>query len=350
MYFVFVMCVFRARSDMYKCILCYIMHSSVMLWCVCWEDQMTHTNAFHFGLVCCDVYIQRTKSYVKSTIYCISHSSFPLRAISLGLTIFGKIFVYMIIFDPTIAVVTFCLYGWGMLGVFFFLAFTQRDMNVRSFEPVRWNACVHRLDLGLYSHPKVLGNGVRTHVNSKGKVPSTRRSEEARTYATASHTTASPTHYQLSYSSPAFHIHLWCCHDVCVQSEDQGPLEGVVIAVSKKLSVNQMEYNTMVVELGGDYSWHYSSTCTHFIFQVSGGTCHSLRGGDQGRYRCVILGGGRSQVQGKLVQVFILWISGSDMSGTGVSLWCVRFWEGKYVWLCESVVPAPVGWALNTSN
>ena len=33
-----------------------------------------------------------------------------------------------------------------------------------SFESMRWNACVHRLDLGLYSHPKV-----RTHVNSKGK-------------------------------------------------------------------------------------------------------------------------------------------------------------------------------------
>ena len=24
----------------------------------------------------------------------------------------------------------------------------------RSFESVRWNACVHRLDFGLYSHPK----------------------------------------------------------------------------------------------------------------------------------------------------------------------------------------------------
>ena len=33
---------------------------------------------------------------------------------------------------------------------------------------VQWNACVHRLDLGIYSHPKeFLGNGVRTHVNSK---------------------------------------------------------------------------------------------------------------------------------------------------------------------------------------
>ena len=39
---------------------------------------------------------------------------------------------------------------------------------------MRWNACVHRLDLGLYSHPKEFwGNEVRTHFNSKGKIPST---------------------------------------------------------------------------------------------------------------------------------------------------------------------------------
>ena len=43
-----------------------------------------------------------------------------------------------------------------------------------SFESVQWNACVNRLDIGLYSHPKqFLGNGVRTHAYSKGKIPST---------------------------------------------------------------------------------------------------------------------------------------------------------------------------------
>ena len=48
-----------------------------------------------------------------------------------------------------------------------------------SFESVRWNACVHRLDLGLYSHPtEFWGNGVRTHVNSKGKMPSKNISSE----------------------------------------------------------------------------------------------------------------------------------------------------------------------------
>ena len=45
-----------------------------------------------------------------------------------------------------------------------------------SFESMRWNACVHRLDLILYSHPKEFwGNGVGTHFNSKGKIPSTRK-------------------------------------------------------------------------------------------------------------------------------------------------------------------------------
>ena len=41
-----------------------------------------------------------------------------------------------------------------------------------SFESVQWDVCVHRLDIDLYSHPKDFGgNGVRTHVNSKGKIP-----------------------------------------------------------------------------------------------------------------------------------------------------------------------------------
>ena len=86
-----------------------------------------------------------------------------------------------------------------------------------SFEFVRWNACVHRLDLGLYSHPKEFGgkeseamlaprekfplpevqrrNGVRSHASSKGKFPSTRGSEEDQTHDAASCTTLSQTHY-----------------------------------------------------------------------------------------------------------------------------------------------------------
>ena len=72
-----------------------------------------------------------------------------------------------------------------------------------SFESMRWNACVHRLDLGLYSHPKELfGNGVRTHVNPKRKVPSIGGSEEGRTRDATSRRTASPAHNLLSYSGP----------------------------------------------------------------------------------------------------------------------------------------------------
>ena len=48
-----------------------------------------------------------------------------------------------------------------------------------SLESMRWNACVHRLDPSVHSHPKeFLGNRVRTHVNSKGKIPSHGGSEE----------------------------------------------------------------------------------------------------------------------------------------------------------------------------
>ena len=40
-----------------------------------------------------------------------------------------------------------------------------------SLESVRRNACVHRLDLSLDSHPKELwGNRARSHVNSKGNI------------------------------------------------------------------------------------------------------------------------------------------------------------------------------------
>ena len=45
-----------------------------------------------------------------------------------------------------------------------------------SFESMPWVACVHRQDLGLYSHPEEdLGDGVRTHFNSKRKIPCTRK-------------------------------------------------------------------------------------------------------------------------------------------------------------------------------
>ena len=48
-----------------------------------------------------------------------------------------------------------------------------------SFESVRWNACVHGLDLGLYSHPKEF---LGTESETKEKIPSIRGSEELASY------------------------------------------------------------------------------------------------------------------------------------------------------------------------
>ena len=54
----------------------------------------------------------------------------------------------------------------------------------------------------ILSSRRVLGNGVRTHVNYKGKIPSTVGLEEVWTCCAAWRRTASPTHYLLSYSGP----------------------------------------------------------------------------------------------------------------------------------------------------
>ena len=45
-------------------------------------------------------------------------------AISLEFDILGEIFAYVTVFNPAIEVVTFCLRGWCMLGVFLLPAFT----------------------------------------------------------------------------------------------------------------------------------------------------------------------------------------------------------------------------------
>ena len=45
-----------------------------------------------------------------------------------------------------------------------------------SFESVRWNACVHRLDFGLYSRPKEFGGmGSEPTLTPREKIPSTRK-------------------------------------------------------------------------------------------------------------------------------------------------------------------------------
>ena len=77
---------------------------------------------------------------------------------SLGFTILGEIFVYVTVFffSSTIEVVTFRLHGLCMLHVFVAGIHLSRTWMSGSFEFTWWNACEHRLDLGLYSHLKEL--------------------------------------------------------------------------------------------------------------------------------------------------------------------------------------------------
>ena len=91
----------------------------------------------------------------------------------LGSPFLGEIFAYVTVFQSN---------HWGShipsswmvyAGCVFVVGnHLSRTGMSRSFESVRWNAWVHRLHLELYFHPKaLLGNGVRTHINSKGKNP-----------------------------------------------------------------------------------------------------------------------------------------------------------------------------------
>ena len=137
----------------------------------------------------------------------------------MGFTILGEIFAYVTVCDrflnPTIEIVRICLRGWCMLGVFLLPAFTHLGHEHQDL----FSLC-DGIHVFTDSHPKeFLRNGVRTHINSKGKVPSTRSSEEDRNFDTASSRTASPTHYRLNYSGPHSNIiiqtYKWLSNAMC---------------------------------------------------------------------------------------------------------------------------------------
>ena len=79
----------------------------------------------------------------------------PSPAMSLGFTILGEIFAFVTVFYfdhwcshiPSSWVVhAGCVFVAGL--------HPSRTWMSESLESVQWNACVHRLDLGLHSHPK----------------------------------------------------------------------------------------------------------------------------------------------------------------------------------------------------
>ena len=106
-------------------------------------------------------------------------------------------------FNPTIKVVTFRLRGWCVLGVFLLPAFTRLGHERQDLlSPCDEMHVMHRLDLGLYSHPKeFLGNGVWTHVNSKGKIPSKGKISPGED-RTRDAVDSEPKHYQRAIPAP----------------------------------------------------------------------------------------------------------------------------------------------------
>ena len=71
------------------------------------------------------------------------------------------------------------------------------------FQSMQWNACVHRQDLGLYSHPKeFLGNRVRPMLTPREKSPLPKKfsPEEDGTHNAAS--SKQPSTLSTSYSGP----------------------------------------------------------------------------------------------------------------------------------------------------
>ena len=76
-----------------------------------------------------------------------------------------------------------------------------------SFESVRWNACMHRLDLGLYSQVFLeMESEPMLTPREKSPLPENFSPEEDQTHDAASSRTASPTHYQRAIPAPFIQI------------------------------------------------------------------------------------------------------------------------------------------------
>ena len=91
-----------------------------------------------------------------------------------------------------------------MLGVFVAGIHPSRTCMSGSLESVRWNACVHRLDLGLYSHPS------EPMLTPREKSPILEKfsPEKDRTHDSASSSTLSPT-LLLTYLCPSLPVEHW---------------------------------------------------------------------------------------------------------------------------------------------
>ena len=131
--------------------------------------------------------------------------AFPL--MPLGFFIFGEIFAYVTVFwsnhrgshIPSLWMVhTGCV----LLPAFTHLGHEYQDLWVHAMECMR----AQTRPWFILSSKKFWGNGVRNHVNSKEKIPSTGSSEVGQILNSASCKTANPTHYPLSNAGSCYLI------------------------------------------------------------------------------------------------------------------------------------------------
>ena len=134
--------------------------------CVCVFAQM-HAQCVHMCVRVCEECFLLHYRFFDNSICCHTPLSFSL-SLSFSLNFChisalqdasSSAFLDFRVFDrscnPTIEVVTFCLHGWCMLGVFLFAGIHPLGQECQDLlSLLQWNACMHRLDLGLYSHPK----------------------------------------------------------------------------------------------------------------------------------------------------------------------------------------------------
>ena len=92
--------------------------------------------------------------------------------------------------NPATEVVTLRLRGWCMLGVFLLLAFTRLGhVSQDLWSPCDgMHVCTDQTSVYILIRKSFGGNGVRTHINTKGKMPSTgKKSPQRRMEPTTLH-------------------------------------------------------------------------------------------------------------------------------------------------------------------
>ena len=116
---------------------------------------------------------------------------------------FLHMWLFFFFFNESTAVVTFCLRGWCRLGAFLLPAFTRlghecQNLWIHVMECVRAQTRPWFILLS----KRVSGNRVRTHVDSKGKIPSIGRLRRGSNPRCCNMQNNNPSHNRLSYPGP----------------------------------------------------------------------------------------------------------------------------------------------------